>query len=280
MSTDLFTNTDRPLRLSRRVDFSAAFMLFQISVSRLVRGRRLLILILLFSLPLLVAGLAQAYSPKYEAERTELLLVFGLIPQTLVPLTALMFASGMIQDEIEEQTITYLFIRPIPRWVIYTVKLLATVLVTSALTTVFTFLTYTVVYWSEPTLAAKLIPMVPIKVSGAMLLALAAYASLFSLVSVFTKRSLVVGIIYILTCEGMIANNEFMIRKWTILYQFRVILLRGLGVNGKEWSINLEYAPTLEWAAIHLGIATLVFLIAGCIKFSRSEFRVKSPEGN
>ncbi len=46
-----------------------------------------------------------------------------MIPQALVPITALVFASGMISDEVEEQTLTYLLIRPVPKSVIYLVKL-------------------------------------------------------------------------------------------------------------------------------------------------------------
>ena len=53
-------------------------------------------------------------------------MLFMLMPHTLVPLTALLYATGMIHDEIEEQTLTYLLVRPLPKWGIYLTKLLAT----------------------------------------------------------------------------------------------------------------------------------------------------------
>ena len=68
------------------------------------------------------------------------------LPQVVLPLVALMYASGIIHDEQEEQTITYLLIRPIPKWALYVVKLLATLTTTIVLTAVFTALTYAVVY--------------------------------------------------------------------------------------------------------------------------------------
>ena len=37
---------------------------------------------------------------------------------------------GIVQDEQEEQTMTYLLIRPIPKWALYSVKLLATLTTT------------------------------------------------------------------------------------------------------------------------------------------------------
>ena len=57
--------------------------------------------------------------------------VFNLIPHALVPLAALLYATGIIQDEVEEQTLTYLLLRPLPRWALYLIKLLATMLMTS-----------------------------------------------------------------------------------------------------------------------------------------------------
>jgi hypothetical protein len=76
----------------------------------------------------------------------EFLFGFMFIPQALLPLVALLYASGMIQDELEEQTITYLLIRPIPRWALYLTKLLATLTTTVVLTSIFTALTYAAVY--------------------------------------------------------------------------------------------------------------------------------------
>ena len=67
--------------------------------------------------------LVHRFQVPYRRPTVESVLVFGLIPQALVPLTALLFASGMVQDDVEEQTLTYLLIRPIPRWPIYLAKL-------------------------------------------------------------------------------------------------------------------------------------------------------------
>ena len=54
------------------------------------------------------------------------------------PLVALLYASGMIQDEQEEQTITYLLVRPLPKWALCLVKLLAIITTAVLLTAVFT----------------------------------------------------------------------------------------------------------------------------------------------
>src|SRR5919197_1051607 len=81
------------------------------------------------------------------ADALEFALVFNLLPHGLAPLTALLYAAGMIQDEVEEQTLTYLLIRSLPRWALYVTKYLATLCVTTVLVAVATTVLYACVYW-------------------------------------------------------------------------------------------------------------------------------------
>ena len=76
----------------------------------------------------------------------EFVLLWILIPQALLPLVALLYASGIIQDEQEEQTITYLLIRPIPKWLMYCVKMAATWTTTVVLVIALTVLTFAAIY--------------------------------------------------------------------------------------------------------------------------------------
>ncbi len=279
MSANVRQMINEPIVLSRGVSPSALFTLFRMSVARLIRGRRSLVLILLFSLPLLTVVIAQMYAPRYDAADAARNVIFLFIPQTLLPLTALIFAAGMIQDEIEEQTLTYLLIRPIPRWLIYVTKLAATVVVTAVFTTVFTTLTYAVCYASDPRLKTEILPWVPLRASAVMIAALTAYVTVFALISVFTRRAVVVGIAYIVAFEGAVANIEFMIRQYTIIYQFRLISLRWLDIQISEWNLNPATAPALSDGVLNLALTIVVCMTIGAIAFSRREFRVKTPEG-
>src|SRR5439155_21093588 len=125
--------------LSRGPDLRALAALFVLTLRQHARGRRLLVLSLLFALPsVLAAVVSLAARRPPPAGALEFAFVFNLIPHTLAPLTALLYAAGLIRDEAEEQTLTYLLLRPLPRWALYLVKLLATLLVTCLLTGVFT----------------------------------------------------------------------------------------------------------------------------------------------
>ncbi len=224
----------------------------------------------------------------------EFILAFMFIPQALLPLAALIYASGMIQDEQEEQTITYLLVRPIPKWALYTVKLIATLTVTILLTVVFTVLTYIAIYlgrggdtWG---IANRCL-----KASCMHALAVSAYCCLFGLMSLLIKRILVVGILYIGIFEGLFANLAFGIRLLTVIYYTRMIAYRSLpfivptpfgteNFAADAWQLDIQNDPRL---LEHPQIGTcLMVLIVGCVVCavlaaiicSRREFNVKTPE--
>jgi ABC-2 type transport system permease protein len=270
-----------PMPLERRGVLSALRTLFRLSVDRQCRTRRVLMILFLFSLPVAFAILARAYNPDtVDAGELEIGLVFYFIPHALVPLTALMYASGMIQDEVEEQTLTYLLVRPLPKWAIYTCKLLATFAVACVLVGVFTFATYAAIYWGSEQFWGEILAARAPKTITLIALSLLAYCSLFGLVSLFVRRSLTVGVAYIVLFEGVFASLDFVVRWLTVMFYFRVLSERWLDLRPPDWSINLDTAPdALTCVLVLLGIS-LVTTVLAAVTFTVREFRVKTPEGN
>ena len=235
---------------------------------------------MLFALPIFFAVLAHRFADPYVASDTETVLIFGLIPQALLPLTALLYASGMVQDEVEEQTLTYLLIRPIPRWLIYVVKVVATWLVASALATVFTAAALVAVYWGVPEFEPEQLMRRAALIAVIMGSSLFAYVAIFGALSLMVRRSLVVGVGYIVVFEGALANIDFVMRRGTVMYYLRVLSVRWLDLAGADWSIDPATAPSamtclLTQVGIGVGCALL-----GSFVFSLREFRVKTPEGS
>jgi ABC-2 type transport system permease protein len=266
--------------LSHRISPAALGAVFRLTVARQLRGRRLWAFALLFAIPVAIAVLARQYDDRFREGLTESLLIFGLIPQALLPLTALLFASGMIQDEIDEQTLTYLLVRPIPRWLIDLVKVAATWLVTLALTAVFTTLTFVAIHWGQDDLFGQVLAVrAPITVA-VMGLGLFAYVPIFGVLSLLVRRPLVVGVIYVAVLEGLVANVDFVIRQATVMYAMRVLWIRWLALREAEWSINLDQAPSATSCIAILLLSGAISAAIGAWLFARNEFRVKTPEGN
>lgn len=282
---------------------AALWTLYVLTLRQHLHGKRWMVMGLLFLLPAGLAILMRVTSPDVPASALEFTLVWMFIPQALLPLVALLYASGMIQDEQEEQTITYLLVRPIPKWALYLVKLLATFTTTVALTAIFTGLTFAAIYFAENTpisvgqnMPREDIPLRCLKTMAIQALAVISYCSLFGLMSLVTKRILVVGILYIAVVEGILANFPFGIRLVTVIYYSRLIAYRTLTFmvsmprGGSEdmaaevWKLDVRADPALlEHPQFGTCIKVLLTSSAVCAIVAawictRREFHVKTPE--
>src|SRR5262245_40102230 len=161
--------------------------LYGLTLRQYLHGTRWMVIAALFMLPAGLSVLIRATASKVPSEAIEFLMVFMFIPQAVLPLVALLYASGMIHDEQEEQTITYLLVRPLPKWALYAVKLLATITTAVLLTAIFTLFTYVAIYIGAGA-ETQSIAIRSLKAVAIHSLAVAAYCSLFGLLSLLTKR--------------------------------------------------------------------------------------------
>ena len=214
------------------------------------------------------------------AEVLDFGLLFNLIPHALAPLAALLCAAGIIRDDVEEQTLTYVLLRPVPRTAIYALKLLAAMVTSSLLTSLFTVATLLLIAWmtGEPLTAG--LWMQGGKIAAIFSMAQVAYCGLFALMALFMRRALLVGVVYIIFFEGLLASFDTIARRMTVMYYFRVLVLRWLEpFSGAAWKFDLRTAPSSMTCALSLLGAGLVLTVFGSLIFSVSEFRMKTPEG-
>ncbi len=127
------------------------------------------------------------------------------------------------------------------------------------------------------------------KATAIFSLSLTAYNALFGLVGLLTQRSIIVGIAYIFVLEVIVANIDFVIRKVTVMYYFRVLCERWMalttvwptpGNSRLDFGITMEDAPTFRGASSTLMIAGVALIAASCLVMHTREFRVKTPEGS
>jgi ABC-2 type transport system permease protein len=277
------------------INLSGLCALYVLTLRQHMHGKRWIIMALLFLLPAALALVARMTTGGREPPiQFEFGFVFMFLPHVILPLVALIYASGIIHDEQEEQTITYLLIRPIPKWAIYFVKLLATLTTTVVLTAVFTALTYAVIYFGTASDAENFFLRVG-KAITVHSLAMVTYCCLFGLFGLLTKRVLVAGILYIVAIEGVFANLPFGIRYVTVIYYTRIIAYHmmsfllpryGQTINmaSDAWQLDADKDPTLlahpqvSTCLTVLLVASLVSTIAAAVICSRREFHVKTPE--
>jgi ABC-2 type transport system permease protein len=273
----------------------ACLALYLLTLRQHLHGKRWMIVTVLFAIPAILAMTMRTVNPDISPREMEFGLAFFFLPQVILPLAALIYASGIIQDEQEEQTLTYLLMRPIPKWALYVFKLLATLTTTMVLTAVFTVLTYIAIYAGtaghETGIAIRCGKAISIHC-----LAVTAYCSLFGVMSLFTRRALIMGILYAVIFEGFLANAPLSIRLITVIYYTRLIAYRAMGfvisepgrrpqdIAADAWKLDITTDPGLTehpgigaCVAILL-IASLALTLAAVVVCSRREFYVKTPE--
>src|SRR4051812_6613769 len=276
---------------------TALWALYVLTVRQHLHGKRWMVMAGLFLLPAGLVVLIRSLAAQVPSMPLEFSFGFMFIPQAILPLVALIYASGIIQDEQEEQTLTYLLIRPISKWGLYGVKLLATLTTTMTLTALFTALTYVAVYAGSEKGFGGDVPGRCLKAMSLHSLAVVAYCCLFGLMSLLTKRTLIVGIIYSAIFEGLLANLPLSIRLVTVIYYTRVIAYRTMpfvehtrhgnfDVAAQAWQMDIKEDPDLlQHPQVHTCVMVLLvasFVCAALAAFlcARREFHVKTPEKN
>ncbi|MFL5327493.1 MAG: ABC transporter permease [Gemmataceae bacterium] len=258
--------------------------LFVLTVRQHLHGRRLLVLCLLYLLPCVLAAILRAIPRPAPSDHLEFALVLNLLPHGLAPLTGLLYAGGIIRDEIEEQTLTYLLLRSVPRWAIYVTKMLATMLVTALLVSFAAVALYVAIYANTPEFTSDVLRDRLPKIVGIFALAQVAYCALFGFLGLIARRSLVFGIIYIAAIEGVLANLDFVARSVTIVYYVRTLVIRWMELperilhqTNEDWGLSEANVPTADQCLRRLVGFAVVATLFSAWWFARREYRVKTP---
>jgi ABC-2 type transport system permease protein len=171
-----------------------------VTVKALVSRRRALLMVGLVAVPVLLALLARWRGlPGDPIERTaqvcELLLL-----RTVLPLVALVFGTSALGAELEDGTAIHLLTKPVSRWRIVAGKIAAAAPITMALTVGATITTGLIIGGDRGAIPVTMALAVAVAI-GALL-----YVTVFVALSVLTPRALILGLLYVVIWEGLLAG--------------------------------------------------------------------------
>ncbi len=89
----------------------------------------MLLLLLLSALPVAVAGIIAGFAEEADVN----FLLDGLIVAAILPIVTMALATAAFGDEIDDRTLSYLVLKPLPRWRIVAPKLMASIIVSGPL---------------------------------------------------------------------------------------------------------------------------------------------------
>ena len=211
-------------------------VIYKLTLRQLLRGKRIVVLALI---PLAPAAVAAAYGLSSNADKRNA--YAGIIESIFLPIAlaivALILGASAIGDEREDATIVYIAVTPLARRTIVLAKVLAA----------WTAVTLLCV----PTIAASLIfhlgsgagasnvwrAIVAVVACGA------AYVAVFALLSLYTRRPVLLGALYVVLWEGSIATYAPSADRLSISAYGRAIVAGGL--SGAQ-RFNVPSSSTVE----------------------------------
>jgi ABC-2 type transport system permease protein len=147
------------------------------------------------------------------SDTLDMIQAYGL--QLLAPVVALVLASAALGDFVDDRTLVYMWLRPVPRWQISAGAALASV--GSALPLVAIPVTLAAYLGSaDPTIAGGAL--------AASIVATLGYAGVFLALGFKVRRALVWGLAYILIWEGFLANSVSLCAKLSVSVYARSLL--------------------------------------------------------
>lgn len=202
--------------------------LAEVTLRGLLGRRRTILLILLAGLPVLVAILARVGGAHLD---DALVPILELGVRTVLPLTALVFGTSAIGSEIEDGTAVYLLAKPVSRAMVGVAKWFVAGLLAASLSVASTLLTGVLIGGGDGQAMATTFSF-----AVASTIAAFAYAALFVALSVVTGRALIIGLIYTLVWEGLLAGilegtRAFSLREATLTVA-EALAPVGAGIGG------------------------------------------------
>ena len=178
----------------------AAWAITTATVAQVLTLRRAIIFgVAALSPTLVYLLLVSTLSEEAALDRLGVMIILVYFP-LLVPIISLIVASGVLGAERRDGTLSFLVLRPIPRWVIAAAKAAAAIIVAGGLNA-FGALALTVSYAVE---TGDWNLVIPLLVGG--LLASIIYASIFVPLGFFTDRAVLVGLLFVFVFENGIVT--------------------------------------------------------------------------
>lgn len=191
--------------------------------------------------------------------------IFGLLVwiyiRVTIPILAVFYGTGLIADEVDDKTITFLFTRPIPRGAVMLGKYLAYLLCTALVVLPSVMVVYfLVVPYGGGSLAAAFPALV--KDLGILALGLAVYGAVFAFVGAWFKRPLVTGLIFAFGWEPLVLVFPGYLKRFTVSYYLQSLVPHAMPQDGATSLLQSLFrdVPSIGAAFAGLAVILVVFL--------------------
>jgi ABC-type transport system involved in multi-copper enzyme maturation permease subunit len=249
---------------------------FLLAMQIQLRTRRTLALALLSALPVAGSTLFVAASRFRLGEGAQTVIGAATDAMTffylsfLLLVMTLFYSTAIIGDEIEDRTITYLFVRPVPRSKIYLGKFLAALVLASVMIILSAMASFLVLLSSES--PSEALPHIGILAQdiGILALGLVAYSSLFGFFGAWLKRPLLAGLLFCLAWESFVTYLPGYLNRLTVMHYLQSLLPHPSGQRGLLSIFKQTTSGPV--AIVMLVLIAGAFLALACWTVSRKQY--------
>ena len=251
--------------------FSSALRIFDLSLGQMLWSRRTIFMALVVGGPVVIAvilavvdALVGRGGPQVNGVRLQGGAVFGMMIwffylRISVPVLAVFYGTGLIADEVDDKTITYLFTRPIPKGAVLVGKYLAYLASTTMVVLPAVVIVYLLVVPRGGSLAESFPSLV--KDLGILFLGLAVYGALFACVGAWLKRPVLTGLLFVVGWEPVILLIPGYLKKFTVAYYLQALVPHAMPAD--DGAVALLTNLFREPPAFATATGTLLLMLVG-----------------
>lgn len=229
---------------------------------QLFAKRRLVVAIGLLCVPALIALIYRFTTDEPAGDATGFLSVMyrGIVLGVLLPITALVFGTSAFGGEVEDGTLIYLMVKPVPRWQLtfskYVVALAATVAVI-----VSAILLAWVVTPGQTSIR------VPLSYAAGSAVGALLYCAIFVTLGITSRRALALGLLYIVAFENVLSRNVAGVKSLSVREFALAVCKKLVGTAAEFTDVTVSMGTVWTMGTIFLVAA----LATGVYKLQRYE---------
>lgn len=226
--------------------------IFQLSLRQLASKWRIAIITLLVLLPIAVVAAGRALGDEFAGDGAVRAIIDSMIVAGVMPIVTMTLATATFGNEIEDRTLRYLVLNPIPRWSIVFPKMLAPAAIAGPVLAISGMAAVLIGFEADFRMV--------VAVGVGLLAGVLTYSVIFAWAGLMTSHALGFALVYVFVWEGLLSTFLGGIRYLSVR-SYALTLMEKIG--GSRLDTFAEFSIELPAAIVGaVGVSAVFFWLA------------------
>lgn len=221
---------------------------------QLFAKRRVYVALVVLLVPALIATLVRFNAGEGDLDAVGALSTIfkDIVLGVLLPLTALVFGTSAFGGEVDDGTLIYLMVKPVPRWQLTFSKYIVAFLATVAVVVPSILLAWLAMQNGAPF-------RVPLAYGAGAMLGALIYCAIFVTLGITSRRALAIGLLYIVAFENILSRSVVGVKSLSVR-EFALSVSKNIIGTVVEWTeftvpMGTVYSMGSLFLVLALGLA-------------------------